>query len=266
MPITLDAATLSNGVRLPYAEHGDRDGVPVVLLHGITDSWRAFEPVLPHLPDTVHAYAVTARGHGDASRPGSYRLADFVDDVARFMDAVGLESAIVAGHSMGSIVATRFAIDHPGRVDGLVIMGGATTFAELGLDEVRDDLATLGDPVDVDYLRGFQESTLARPIAPEFLDTVVSESAKVSNATFREALEETCLVDFSGDIGAIEAPTLLVWGERDAFSPRTEQDALVTAIPGARLVVHEGAGHAFHWEDPERYAAELADFAAEVSG
>ena len=264
MPITLDAAELRNGLRLPYAEQGAADGTPVVLLHGITDSWRAFEPVLPHLPDTVHAYAVTARGHGDASRAGSHRLADMVEDVAQFMDAVGLGSAIVAGHSMGSIVATRLAIDHPERTAGLVIMGGATNWAGLGHDEMSAELAAMSDPVDVDYLRGFQESTLARPIPPDYLDLVVSESAKLSLATFREAWHDAVLVDFASDLGRIAAPTLLVWGERDAFSPRSEQDALLAAIPGARLIVHEGAGHAFHWEDPERYAAELVAFAEHV--
>ena len=54
--------------------------------------------------------------------------------------------------------------------------------------------------------------------------------------------------------------------ERDAFSPRAEQDALIAAIPGARLVVHEGAGHAMHWEDQERFAAELTAFVEEVRG
>ena len=262
----LDAADLPNGVRLPYIEHGRPDGVPVVLLHGLTDSAPAFEPVLSRLPDSVRAYALTARGHGDASRPGSYRLADMVDDVAQFLDAVGLESAVVAGHSMGSIVAARFAIDHPDRVTGLVIMGGATTFTAVGLEAMRDELAPLSDPVDLDYLRGFQESTLARPVPPRFLDAVVGESAKVSIATFRDALEQVCLVDFSSELGSISAPTLVAWGEQDAFCPRSEQDALLAAIPRARLAVHEGAGHAFHWEDPERFAAELAAFAEEVSG
>ena len=262
----LDAADLPNGVRLPYIEHGRRDGVPVVLLHGLSDSAPAFEPVLSELPDSVHAHAVTARGHGDASRPGSYRLADSVEDVALFMDAVGLESAVVAGHSMGSTVATRYAVDHPDRVTGLVIMGGATTFAALGLEAMSAELAQLSDPVDLDYLRGFQESTLARPIPPQFLDAVVSESAKLSIATFREALEQTCLVDFTSELGTISAPTLVVWGDRDAICPRGEQDGLVAAIPRARLVVHEGGGHAFHWEDPERFAGELVAFAEEVSG
>jgi non-heme chloroperoxidase len=265
MPITVDVAALRGGVSLPYAEHGEPDGVPVVLLHGLSDSHPCWEPVLSHLPRSVHAYAVTARGHGDASRPGSYTITDMVQDTVEFMDAVGLGSAIVAGHSMGSIVATRLAIDHPDRVAGLVIMGGATTFLSVGLEAMAAELEPMSDPVDRDYLRGFQESTLARPIPPGMLDAAVAESAKLSIATIREALRDVCLVDFSHELGAISAPTLIAWGERDAICPREEQDALVAAIPGARLSVHEGGGHAFHWEDPARFAAELAAFAEDVS-
>jgi len=259
------SADLSNHVRLPYAEQGDRDGVPVVLLHGLSDSWRAFEPVLPHLPHSVHAYAVTQRGQGDASRPGSYRLDDLVDDLARFMDAVGLSSAVVGGHSMGSIVATRFAILHPDRTAGLVVMGGATSFTHVGLEEMKAELAELAAEEYDDYLRGFQESTLARPVPADFLEMVVSESAKVAIPTLRALLDDTCLVDFASELATITAPTLLVWGERDAFCSRDEQDGLLAAIAHARLSVYEGAGHAMHWEQPERFAAELAAFCAEVA-
>lgn len=258
------AAELSNGMRLPYAERGDRDGVPVVLLHGVSDSRRAFEPVLPHLPHSVHAYAVTQRGQGDATRPGSYRLDELVDDVACFMDAVGLSSAVVGGHSMGSIVATRFAVLHPDRTAGLVVMGGATSFRDVGLEEMHAELAELPADEYVDYLRGFQESTLARPVPAEFLEMVVGESAKVAIPTLRALLDDTCLVDFSSDLATITAPTLLVWGEQDAFCSRDEQDALLAAIPQARLSVYEGAGHAMHWEQPERFAGELAEFCRQV--
>lgn len=264
MPITLSVADLANGVRLPFAEHGSPDGTAVVLLHGLTDSCHAFGPLLAHLPESIHAYAVTQRGHGDASRTRSYGLDEVVDDLALFLDAVGLRSAIVCGHSMGAIVAARFAVLHPERTAGLVIMGGATAFAHLGLDGMLEELEAMTDPVDRDYLRGFQESTLARPVPADFLDLVVSESAKLSVGTFRDTLRDVVLPDVSSALGGISAPTLVVWGELDAFCPRSEQDALLAAIPGARLIVHEGAGHAMHWEDPERFAAELTAFAEEA--
>src|SRR3712207_1254388 len=91
---------LPNRVRLEYAEQGDPSGVPVVLLHGITDSWRSFERVLPHLPPSIHAFALSQRGHGDSDRPASgYRPRDFAADLGAFVDALGLGPVVVAGHS-----------------------------------------------------------------------------------------------------------------------------------------------------------------------
>ena len=65
----IHTVTLPNLGTLPYVAQGDPSGVPVLLLHGTTDSWRSFEAVLPHLPTSMHAIALTQRGHGDATRP-----------------------------------------------------------------------------------------------------------------------------------------------------------------------------------------------------
>src|SRR5688572_17327432 len=68
---------LSTNVRLEYVEQGDPAGVPVICLHGSTDSWHSFEPVLPLLPASLHVFSLTQRGHGDSDRPESgYRLRD----------------------------------------------------------------------------------------------------------------------------------------------------------------------------------------------
>lgn len=61
---TIQSIRLSSGIELPYAEQGDPAGVPVVFVHGVTDAWRSFEGVLPHLPASSHAFALTQRGHG----------------------------------------------------------------------------------------------------------------------------------------------------------------------------------------------------------
>ena len=146
MTPVLESAELSTGVRLEYVEQGDPSGVPVVLLHGITDSWRSYGPVLPYLPDWIHAFAISQRGHGDSGRPDDgYRPADYAADVAAFLDAKGIDRALVVGHSMGGIVAQRFALDYPERVLGLVL---ECTFAKLAghpdVDEMwHSTLATL---------------------------------------------------------------------------------------------------------------------------
>lgn len=100
---------LSSRITLPYVEQGDPRGVPVLFLHGVTDSWRSFEPVLPHLPKSMRAFALTQRGHGDADRPASYRTRDFAADIAAFLDALELDSAVLVGHSMGTTNALRAA-------------------------------------------------------------------------------------------------------------------------------------------------------------
>lgn len=265
MPLTLAAVTLRDGIHLPYAEHGDPDGTPVVFLHGMTDSWRSFERVLPHLPAGIHAYAVTQRGHGDATRTPEYDIGAMAGDIAGFMDAVGLAKAVICGSSMGSTVTQRFAIDHPERCAGIVLAASAPTFSTLGIDEMAEELAALTDPIDPDYLRGFQESTVAQPVPADLIDAAVAESAKVSAATFRQIWDATVVCDFSAELGAISAPTLVLWGTEDAYCPRGAQDALLGAIRGSRLVVYAGAGHAMHWEQPERFAADVARFAEEVT-
>lgn len=72
---------------------------------------------------SVRAFAVTQRGHGDADRPeAGYRPEDFAADVAAFMDALALEAAVVVGHSGAGFSAQRFALDHPSRALGLVLI------------------------------------------------------------------------------------------------------------------------------------------------
>ena len=178
---------LSTAVRLQYVEQGEPSGIPVVLLHGVTDSWRSFEPVLPHLPGTIHAVALTQRGHGDATRPSGYRTRDFTADVAAFLDAVGLESAVLVGHSMGATNAMRFAIDHPERTSVLVLLGAFAAYRENTMlkEFWESSIAPLRDPIDPAFVREFQLSTLAQPVPAAFIDTVVAESLKVPARVWR---------------------------------------------------------------------------------
>lgn len=265
MSVSIKRVSLSTGVTLPYAEQGSADGVPMLLLHGYTDCWRSFESVLPHLPAPIHAFAPTQRGHGDATRPERYRTRDFAADALAFMDALGLERAIIAGHSMGATNAQRFAIDHPQRVLGLVLAGSFPSYRANPV--VREfweaGVALLSDPIDPAFVREFQVGTLAQAVPEAFIDMAVRESLKVPARVWRAAfegfLEDACV----GELDRIEAPTVILWGDQDGLCSRQDQNALLSAIAGSRLRVYEGAGHALHWEEPQRFAADLAAFAEE---
>jgi non-heme chloroperoxidase len=256
---------LPNRLAFPYVEQGTPGGVPLILLHGYTDSWRSFEPMLPYLPPSLHAFALSLRGHGDADRPqAGYRPRDFAEDVVAFMDARGLRAAVIVGHSMGSLIAQRIALDYPERVLGLVLVGSAASLRRFsGIQELWDSISHLTDPIDRQFVMDFQKSTLARPVPEAFLGTVVRESLKAPARVWRAALEGHLEDDSSGEVRRIKAPTLILWGDEDGFCPRGEQAALAGAIAASRLVVYSGAGHALHWEEPQRFAADLKAFAAQ---
>src|SRR5262245_38571170 len=264
MTTTAKSIELPGRVALEYVEQGDPAGVPMLLLHGVTDSWRSFERVLPHLPPHIRAFAVTQRGHGDSGRPAAgYRTRDFGADVSAFADALGIGPAVVVGHSMGSTNAMRFALDHPGRIRVLVLVAAFASYrGNVAAAALWDSaVSRLTDPVDPAFVRGFQESTIAQPVPAAYLDAVVQESLKVPARVWRATFEGFFEDDFTGGLGTITAPTLVVWGARDSICSRADQDALLAAIVGTRLVVYENAGHALHWEEPARFGADLAGFA-----
>jgi non-heme chloroperoxidase len=249
--------TLSTGVTLDYASQGDPAGVPVVLLHGYTDSHPSYAPLMSHLPERIRAYAVTARGHGDSDKPErGYALADHVADVAAFLDAAGHEAAVVVGHSFGSYTAQRFAIDHPERTVALVLLGAFRAVQDT--EELEAAIAQLEDPVDPAFARAFQASTITRPLAPGQLDRAVAESCKVPARVWQAALNGMLAAVPPTEAGTITAPTRIIWGDQDQYCPRSEQLLLADAIPGAELLVYEGTGHAVHWEEPARAAADIA--------
>ena len=233
---SIKSVELPGRVRLEYVEQGDPAGVPVLMLHGVTDSWRSFEPLLPHLPASIRAIAVSQRGHGDSGRPASgYRTRDFAADAAAFADALGLGPAVVVGHSMGSTNAKRFAIDHRMRTRGLVLIGAFASYRHNApvAEFWHSAVTALADPIDPVFVREFQESTLARPIPAAFLDTVVRESLKVPARVWRASFEGMFEDDFAAELGAIGAPTLALWGDRDGFAGRADQEAVVAGIAGA---------------------------------
>ena len=261
-PKSFDVTT-SSGVRLSCAEQGDPAGPALLLVHGYGDSWRSFGPLMAALPQTYRMVAVTLRGHGDSGKPDAgYTLADFAGDLPAVLDHCGIQGAIVVGHSMGSFIAQRFTLDHPESVRALVLIGALSTLKDnVAVGDMWDAvLAPMTDPVDPAFVREFQEGTLARPVAPAFWDTIISESFKLPARTWRDAFRGMLDADLTPDLHRIAVPTLIVWGDKDSICDRAMQKLLVTSIPGARLEIYEGNGHAPHWEDPERVAADLATF------
>ena len=258
--------TLPAGGDIEYVDRGNRDGLPVIFLHGVTDSWRSFEGVLAHLPPSIRAIAISQRGHGRSSQPeGEYTFRTFAADARAVLDVLQIRSAIVVGHSMGAMVASQFAVDFPERTRALVLMGAFASMRDNpAVAELGPHIATLTDPVDPAFIRAFQEGTVVRRSPAGLVDMAVRESQRLPARVWRAIFAEFQKTDLVRALTAVKAPALIVWGDRDNVVTRADTDRLRGALPQARLVIYEGAGHGFHWEDPSQFARDLVTFLEDV--
>jgi 2-succinyl-6-hydroxy-2,4-cyclohexadiene-1-carboxylate synthase len=113
-----------NGVRLAYTDVGS-GARPLVLVHGFTGSRDDFGTQLDALAGVGRTIVLDQRGHGESSNtgdPDTYTFEQLVDDLAVFLESLGIDRCDLLGHSMGGMVALRLALAHPERVSSLLLM------------------------------------------------------------------------------------------------------------------------------------------------
>jgi len=259
----ISTITLANGPTLSYFEQGDQSGSALVLLPGPTDSWRSYEPVLERFRISTRTIAVSPRGHGDSEKPATgYRVEDFAGDVVGLLEALHIEHAVLAGHSGSCLVARRVALDRPERIAGLVLEASPTTLVgDPGLAAfVESVVSQLEDPVDPGFARSFVVDLSSEEVASEVVDQLVSELLKVPARVWCEMFGALSQYDDMSEIGRVVEPVLLIWGDRDEIVSREMQDQLAARFSCADLLVYPGVGHTPRWDDPLRFATDLAAF------
>jgi rifampin ADP-ribosylating transferase len=209
------------------------------------------------LPERIHAFAFDQRGHGDAAKPtAGYELRDFAGDVGAFMDAVGLDAAVLVGASSGGYVAQRFAVDNPDRTLGLALLGCPRSLCG-PRPRFADAVAALVDPIDPTFARDLNAGMVEHELPEAVMAVLCDDNLKVPARVWRDALDGLLDAEPPLDTGRISAPALIVWGARDSLLPRADQEAMATEIQGARLVIYDDVGHLPVIEAPERVAADV---------
>jgi pimeloyl-ACP methyl ester carboxylesterase len=256
---------LATGVTVPYLEQGDRHAAAVLLLHAWVESSACFDRLLQAVPQTIRVFAMDQRGHGGADKPADgYALANFADDIEAFMDAVGLQSAVLLGSSSGGYVAQQVAVQMPCRVDGLVLVGAPRSLR--GRPAFAGEVDRLTDPVDPSWV----EESLTwfsryHDVPDWYIKDRIRDGLRVPAHVWMAGLAGLTTAVPPSESGTITAPTLIIWGERDELLPPQDGYLLAAAIPSSRLIVYEDTGHLVLWEQPERVATHLADFVAGLS-
>jgi 3-oxoadipate enol-lactonase len=257
------------GVELAGEETGE--GVPVVLLHGLTATRRYVVMGSKALERSGHrVVAYDARGHGRSSPalvPAAYTYDNLGHDLEAVLDARGIERAVLAGASMGAHTLLWFALRSPDRVAGLVVITPAYDPARNVRFEHWDELA---DALEQAGIEGFVAAS-ARPGIPEsWQETVekvtrqrLSQHSRLDAvADALRAVPRSRAFDRMDELASIAAPAVVVASadEPDPGHPQAVGEAYAAAIPGARLVLDEPGRSPIAWQ-----GSQLSKLIAEVA-
>jgi 3-oxoadipate enol-lactonase len=255
---------IDGGVRVNVLDEGT--GLAVLFLHGLGGCWRDWEPQLESLRDRYRCVVVEHRGHGRSDRvPGPYTTDVFASDALAVCRDLGIEHAYVVGLSMGGMIAQKLALAAPDFVDGLVLCDTSTHVGAAGSEMLtaaarlvrREGFAGLKARAAGDVL-GWSAHTMAN--APHVARNNVRESEANDPDCWGWAVDALVAHDTRGQLGAITAPVLLVWGAEDAGVPVRLAEPLSQALGGAPLVVLEDAGHLCNLEQPAAFDRAITDF------
>ena len=248
------------------------EGIPIVLLHGLTATNRYVVMGSKALERSGHdVVAYDARGHGEsdpAPSPDAYSYADLAADLERVLDECGFDSAVLAGASMGAHTALRLALDRPERVAGLVLITPAFDpdgdqdlerwdRLSAGLREggVEGFVAAYGDPGVPEQWRETVVKVLHQRLAAHRHPEAVADALRT--------VPRSRPFERIGELAAIEVPAIVVADrdEADPGHPLAVGEAYAAAIPGARLVVEEPGRSPIAWQGGQlsKLIAELAN-------
>ncbi|WUS61157.1 alpha/beta hydrolase [Kitasatospora herbaricolor] len=182
---------------------------------------------------------------------------------AAFLDRTAVDRAVLVEASSAGFTLRRFAAAEPGRVAGLVFLGSPARLADKpGVAAIRAWVDGLTDPLDPITMRELLDSLVSGPLPEDFAVLMVRESLPVPARVWRDSFHGLLDEPSSERLDQVTAPVLAIWGDHDPLVPRSDQERLTAAFPQATLLVHEGAGHVVHWDDPVRTAADPAAFTA----
>ena len=261
------------GIELAIEVRGE--GPALVCVHGFGGAKEDFADHLEALAERWRVITVDLRGHGDSdapSDPSSYSLDRLARDVEAVADAVGAERFRLLGHSMGGMVARRIVLDHPERVEALVLMSTAAG-PPVGIDPDLVDVGAslaLADWVELtrmlDEVAPLKTPAYQRVIDERdgFADFIAWKWSRVAPPMWAALAPQIAREPVDLDrLRAVTVPTLVIVGDLDAAFYDGSL-ALAEAVPGSRLAVIGDAGHHPQFEQPDAWLEAVTTFLADV--
>lgn len=268
MSVTTQTVTTDDGVALHVVVDDHAEAAPdapvLLLANSLGTDLTMWAPQLEVWTRTHRVVRFDQRGHGRSQVPTPpFTLERLGADAVAVLDALGIESADVCGLSLGGLVALQVAVTAPDRVRRLVV---SCTAARVGTEEAWAERA---EAVRAGGMAAVTDLVLERFFSPAFRasgDASVDDVATMLSTTDPDGYAGSCLAlavaDLHARLGEVVAPTLVIAGGADVATPPEQGGELAAAIPGAELIVLDGAGHLANLESPDAYARAVRDHLA----
>jgi pimeloyl-ACP methyl ester carboxylesterase len=264
----LVAMRIEVGTRaVAYDDTGE--GQPVVFVHGFPHHRKLWAPQLRALSAHSRVIAPDLPGFGESDMPERFSIDAWADGLARFLDALGIERAIIAGLSMGGYITLAFWRLHQDRAVALILADTrAGADSEEGKQKRRET---------IELARREGPTAVARTLLPGMVGKSTRDREPSVVATMRAMLESASVdsivgaseammnrADATSSLATIDVPTLIVAGEEDVLTPPRESQAMHAAISGSRLEIIPAAGHVSNIERPAAFNQVVSEFLAEL--
>ncbi|MDT5231292.1 MAG: 2-hydroxy-6-oxonona-2,4-dienedioate hydrolase [Mycobacterium sp.] len=261
----------AGGVRTRYLRAGDSANPVLIMLHGSGGHAEAYVRNLEAHAEHFSTWSIDMLGHGYTDKPGHpLEIVHYVDHLLAVLDAIGAERAYLSGESLGGWVVARAAVDHPDKVDRVVLntAGGSQADPEVMQRIITLSMAAAEDPT--------WETVQARikwlmaDKSKDYDDLVASRQRVYRQPGFVAAMRDIMALQDReirahnllgpDEYGSITAPTLVLWTSDDPTADVTEGRRIASMIPGARFEVIPGCGHWPQYEDAKTFNRLHIDF------
>ena len=259
-------------------------GRPLVLIHGVWASHKWWRWLVPELTRKYQVICPDVRGHGQSSPlKKAYTVNGFAKDLDLLLQSLGIHEVVLVGWSMGGIISLEYALNYPSEVKALILIATRghrnpkvrrriiLQYLQARLSLLMDftaprkyDRASGGFPRQKIWLEREVEKMLSPEAPEEVKDWVMSDVTSHPRENYFQAIRSIWNWGAADRLREIDAPTLIMVGDKDTRTPPRFSRRLHATIPNSRLVIVEEAGHCLPLEQPQRVNEEIMGFLKEV--
>tara|TARA_B000000475_G_scaffold251578_1_gene228584 strand:+ start:16 stop:1017 length:1002 start_codon:yes stop_codon:yes gene_type:complete len=277
-----DFLELADGSKIHFRDEGNKEGKALLLVHGFNGSLFNYEPLVPYLSDNYRVISLDLPAHGltGAVESDLYSHKAYQNVIEEVVEILEVDKFYFVGHSMGGMIAWRYALDNLDQLNGLIIIGSAF----FGNEQEFEDFQTINaPPLAFELIESkffirllefitprilvkegisqsvYDQSIVTDELVDQFHDIILMEGTRVSIGKLAEVHEDDFIAD-PLDLRKITIPSLIIHGEEDNLVNIKFIDHFIEQIPNSKLISYPKTGHMIPMEVPLKLSEDIREF------